>query len=92
MFEPTKRVCDACHNREASHHTVTIVQGVECSRNLCSDCFGECGHEACARTRCIVRKSGMRLLWRKGKCGRERFPSSCIGHSGYTSHVFELLQ
>ena len=25
---------------------MTIVQGVECSRNLCSDCFGECGHEA----------------------------------------------
>lgn len=59
MFEPNKRICDACHNREATHHTVTIMHSVDFPRSLCSDCFEEyaCGaaHELVAsleKSRC----------------------------------------
>ena len=32
-------LCDSCHQQPATCHTVTIVDGVKQTRDLCSECF-----------------------------------------------------
>lgn len=43
MVGTPRKMCDACHVREATHHSVTIEHGMQQTSELCADCFARIG-------------------------------------------------
>ena len=59
MSEPKKKLCDTCHKREAIYHSLTITDGVELDRELCSECF---------KTSAVTPAREMALLLENARC------------------------